>query len=222
MSTFFSKKIIPKANIIQQSAVTSCPVPAPIPAKLSDQGQGILFVEVQTLGFGKQSEIIEIAVIDINENVLFHSLVKPSKPIYPLNHTHTSIKDTQIKKAPSFAEIWKPLSDAIGRADIAFYNADYCKRMIMQSVAKAYDSDPIKYFYTIFPNNRTLCVGELYELYNSKHPSDGHWSNGRQHINSACVHRGLVWRDVPQKRAIGDAIKSARLYKYLDAKAVVA
>ena len=118
---------------------TPCPAPASTPAKSSEQEQGILFVEVDTVGRGKDAEIIEVSVVDIAENVLFHSRVRPSKPY----------KDVAMT-SPSFAEIWKPFSDAIGRADIAFYNADHSKRMILQSIAKAFDTPVPKHFTTVF------------------------------------------------------------------------
>lgn len=207
-----------KANQITDSAsnahsgsdsasVTSCPAPAPTPAKSLDQGQGILFVEVETVGRGKDAEIIEISVVDSTENVLFNSRVSPSKPY----------KDVAMG-SPTFAEIWKPFSNAIGRADIAFYNADHSKRMILQSIAKAFDTPIPEHFYTLFPYNKVLDVGLRYELYNNRFPRVP-CSAGRQHINSACGQSGLFWRDVSNS-ASGNAIKSARLYKYLDHKAV--
>lgn len=207
-----------KANQITDSAsnahsgsdsasVTSCPAPAPTPAKSSDQGQGILFVEVETVGRGKDAEIIEISVVDSAETVLFHSRVSPSKPY----------KDVAMS-SPTFAEIWKPLSNVIGRADIAFYNADFTKRMILQSIAKAFDTPIPEHFYTLFPHNKVICVGERYKEFNNYRL--GYFRNyGLQYINSACGQSGLFWRDVSNS-ASGNAIKSARLYKYLDHKAV--
>lgn len=194
------------SEVISASS-TSCPAPAPTPAKSLDQGQGILFVEVETVGRGKDAEIIEISVVDSAETVLFHSLVRPSKPY----------KDVAMG-SPSFAEIWKPLSNAIGRADIAFYNADHSKRMILQSIAKAFDTPTPEHFYTLFPHNKVICVGERYKEFNNYRL--GYFRNyGLQHINSACGQSGLFWRDVSSSSS-GNAIKSARLYQYLDHKAV--
>ena len=207
-----------KANQITDSAtdahcycvpVTPCPVPAPAPApaKSAAKGQGILFVEVETVGRGKDAEIIEISVVDSAETVLFHSRVSPSKPY----------KDVAIS-SPTFAEIWKPFSNAIGRADIAFYNADHSKRMILQSIAKAFDTPTPEHFYTLFTYNKVICVGEQYKDFNNFRL--GYFrNNGLQHINSACGQSGVLWRDL-SKSSSGSAIKSARLYKYLDHRAV--
>lgn len=197
-----------KANQIQQSAVTPCPVPASTPAKSSEQGQGILFVEVETAGRGKDAEIIEISVVDSAETVLFHSLVSPSKP-YKNVSMHS----------PGFAEVWRSFSDAIGRADIAFYNAEHSERMILQSIAKAFETPIPKHFYTLFSHTKKIiCVGERYKEFNNYRL--GYFRNyGLQHINSACGQSGLFWRDV-SNNASGNAIKSARLFNYLDHRAV--
>lgn len=188
---------------------TPCPAPAPAPAKSAAKGQGILFIEVEVAGRGKDAEIIEISVVNSAENVLLHSRVRPSKP-----HKNVSMS------APSFDELWKSLTDVIGRSDIAFYNAKYSERMILQSIAKAFDTPIPKHFYTLFPHNTIICVGERYEKFNNYRL--GYFRNyGLQHINSACGQSALFWRDV-NSTSSGTAIKSARLYNYLNHKELAA
>lgn len=194
------------SEVISASS-TSCPVPAPTPAKSSEQGQGILFVEFETAGRGKDNEIIEISVVDSAENVLFHSRVSPTKPL----------KDVPTGY-PALSELWARFGAVIGRSDIAFYNADFSKRALLRSVGKAFDTPTPEHFYTLFPYNKVICVGERYKEFNNY--CLGYFRNyGLQHINSACGQSGLSWRDVSNS-ASGNAIKSARLYKYLDHKAV--
>lgn len=207
-----------KANQITDSAsdalidsdsasVSSCPVPAPAPAKSAAKGQDILFVEFETAGRGKDNEIIEISVVDSAENVLFHSRVSPTKPLKDVSTGY-----------PALSELWARFGAVIGRADIAFYNADVSKRALLRSVGKAFDTPTPKHFYTLFPYNKVICVGERYKEFNNYRL--GYFRNyGFQHINSACGQSGLFWRDV-SNGASGNAIKSARLWKYLDHKAV--
>ena len=195
------------ADIVADEKQTSCPVPAPTPAKSSEQGQGILFVEFETAGRGKDNEIIEISVVDSAENVLFHSRVSPTKPL----------KDVPTGY-PALSELWARFGAVIGRSDIAFYNADVSKRALLRSVGKAFDTPTPEHFYTLFPYNKVICVGERYKEFNNYRL--GYFRNyGLQHINSACGQSGLFWRDLSNS-ASGNAIKSARLYKYLDHKAV--
>lgn len=207
-----------KANQITDSAsdapsgsdsasVTSCPAPVLTPAKSSEQERGILFVEFETAGRGKDNEIIEISVVDITETVLFHSRVSPTKPL----------KDVPTGY-PTLSELWARFGAVIGRADIAFYNADVSKRALLQSIGKAFDTPTPKHFYTLFPYNKVICVGERYTEFNNYRL--GYFRNyGLQHINSACGQSGLFWRDL-SNNASGNAIKSARLWNYLDHKAV--
>jgi len=196
-----------KANQIQPQAATPCPVPAPAPAKSAAKGQGILFVEIDTIGRGKKAEIIEISVVDISNNLVFSSKIKP-----------TNLQNVVPSDSPSFANAWKPFSDAIGRADIAFYNAEHSKRMILQSIAKAFDTPMPEHFRTLFPYNNVICVGERYKDFNNYRL--GYFRNyGLQHINSACGQSGILWRDL-SNRSAGNAIKCLRLYKYLEHKAV--
>ena len=203
---------------IDNNIPTSCPAPAPAPAKSAANGQGILFVEFQTSGRGKDTEIIEISVVDSSENVLFQSLIKPIKPIKEDSTKQHGINNAHVIDSPSFADVWKSFSAVIGRSDIAFYNADFSKRIILQSIAKAFDTPIPKHFYTLFPYNKVICVGEQYKDFNNFRL--GYFrNNGLQHINSACGQSGVLWRDL-SKSSSGSAIKSARLYKYLDHKAV--
>lgn len=207
-----------KANQITDSAsdadsgsdsasVTPCPAPAPAPAKSAAKGQGILFVEVDTIGRGKKAEIIEISVVDSSSKLVYFSKIKPSNP-----------QNVVPSDSPSFASAWKSFSDAIGRADIAFYNADHSKRMILQSIAKAFDTPMPEHFRTLFPYNEVICVGERYKDFNNYRL--GYFRNyGLQHINSACGQSGIQWRDL-SNRSAGNAIKCSRLYKYLEHKAV--
>lgn len=210
-----------KANQITESAinsaaVTSCPVPVPTPAKSSEQGQGILFLEYESTGRGKNTEICEIAVVDQDKNVLFYSLVKPTKRITPDSTKAHGITNDDVGLAPSFADIWQSLTRVIGRKTLAFYNAEQTKRVLRQSCGMAFDSEIPKHFYTLFPHNKVVCLQRMYaQFYGeySKVTRDYELWN----INYACTQQGIVWRDVPNKRADGTAIKAARLYSHIQA-----
>lgn len=216
-----------KANQITDSAsnapsgsdstsVPSCPVPVPTPAKSSEQGQGILFLEYESTGRGKNTEICEIAVVDQDKNVLFYSLVKPTKRITPDSTKAHGITNDDVGLAPSFADIWQSLTRVIGRKTLAFYNAEQTKRVLRQSCGMAFDSEIPKHFYTLFPHNKVVCLQRMYaQFYGeySKVTRDYELWN----INYACTQQGIVWRDVPNKRADGTAIKAARLYSHIQA-----
>lgn len=185
---------------------TSCPAPAPAPAKSAAKGQGI-FIATKTVGVGFEAEIVDIAIADNDGNVLFESLVKPSKPI--TTKALHGITNKDVADAPTFDEIWQHLVAAIGDKPIVFYNADYNKRMIRQSCGKAFDSPIPKHFYTLFPN-KTFCLMKFY----AKH--FGRWSDYRQArewvtLKTACSQQGIAGFS-EQKGAASDAVRIAKLY----------
>ena len=199
-----------RANQIQQQAVTSCPAPALTPAKSSEQERGI-FLRTSNTGIGKNDEIVEIAVFDESEQMLFHTLIKPTKHIpYAATAMH-GINDYMVANSPSFADIWSDLSSIIGTKTIVFYNAELDKRLLLQSVAKAFDSPIPKHFYTLFPKNKTFCLMQYY----AKHFgdwSDHHQCNKWKGLNDACLQLG-VELSPRYSRTQSDVIKLVRLYK---------
>lgn len=201
-----------KANQIQQDAVTPCPVPAPAPAKSAVKGQGI-FIDTETTGLDRDAEIVEIAIVDEDENILFESLIKPTKPISKAATDVHGITNADVANAPSFAQVWAKLSALIGTKTIVFYNADFDTRMIRQSVASAFDSPIPKAFTDLFPHNKTFCLMQFYARNYGRIWSDYHQGYRWTTLTNACTQQGIDCRDVPNHRAAGDAIKTARLYK---------
>ncbi|WP_435980013.1 3'-5' exonuclease [Psychrobacter sp. DM4] len=200
------------ADIVADEKQTSCPAPAPAPAKSAAKGQGI-FIYTETTGLDRDAEIVEIAVVDENENILFESLVKPTKPISKAATDVHGITNADVKDAPSFAEIWAKLSSLIGTKTIVFYNADFDTRMIRQSVASAFDSPIPKEFTDLFPHNKTFCLMQFYARNYGRIWSDYHHSYRWTTLTNACTQQRIDCRDVPNHRAAGDAIKTARLYR---------
>ena len=223
-----------KANQIQQDAVTSCPVPSPLPTTQA-KGRGIqiernrstscpavtayapysgksdgkasLFIDVETTGLTANDEIVEIAIVDINENIIYQSLVKPSKPIPKKATAIHGITNKMVAKAPSFAEIWADFTDKLGNVPIIFYNASFDTRMIAQSARISFDHSKRIQFEHLF-KNKVRC---LMKDYAHSHAPFGRW----QTLIDACYQQDISTNDVPNHRAAGDAIKTVRLYKSL-------
>lgn len=69
-------------------------------------GGGVIFCDTETTGQDRNAEVCEIAIVDEHENVLFESLVKPSKPIPQAATKIHGITNEMVANAPTFAEIW--------------------------------------------------------------------------------------------------------------------
>ncbi|MEW6650684.1 MAG: 3'-5' exonuclease [Chloroflexota bacterium] len=92
-----------------------------------------VYIDTETTGLDRTAEIVEIAVIDSDGSTLFHSLVKPFRPIpSELTQIH-GIDNQMVEKAVSFPVIWTNLRAKILNRKIGFYNADFDLRMMRQS-----------------------------------------------------------------------------------------
>ncbi|TCS92212.1 3'-5' exonuclease [Hazenella coriacea] len=85
-------------------------------------------------------EIVEISVVDINENILFDSLVKPRGEISPEAFEIHGINEEMVKDSPQWLEIWQNLYPILKDKNILAYNADFCSRVMIESF-KAHFSD---------------------------------------------------------------------------------
>ena len=92
-----------------------------------------LFLDTETTGLDHTAEACEIAVVNTDGLVVFHSLVKPTRPI-PTDATGIhGITDEMVKDAPTFAEVAPTLWEKLSGHLVIAYNANYDSRIIMQS-----------------------------------------------------------------------------------------
>ncbi len=202
-----------RANQIQQQAVTPVPVPAPAPAKSSEQVRGI-FLSIETTGTGKDAEIVEIAILDNHQNMLYTSLVKPTKPITSIATAKHGINNYMVAHAPTFAEIWKDLQNTIGISVIVMYNADFVSRAILQSCAKSFDHPEIQNFRALFPRTTRFCLMKYYAKDYGQW-SDYHQCHKWQTLTKSCIEQDINCGDVAIRRASGSVVLMSRLYSKL-------
>lgn len=93
-----------------------------------------LFLDTETTGTDSQAQIIEIAVIDLQGNVLVNALVKPTVPVGAEAEAITHISNAMLENAPSFMGIWKQLQRTLQCRNVIAYNAAFDLRMLMQSM----------------------------------------------------------------------------------------
>lgn len=94
-----------------------------------------VILDTETTGLDENSEIIEIAVIDLNGNVLFNSLVCPSVPM-PNNsyaiEVH-GITNEMLASAPKWPEIYHKIKQIISDKQVIIYNAQFDVRLLNQT-----------------------------------------------------------------------------------------
>lgn len=96
-----------------------------------------VILDTETTGIKPDSEICEISVIDIFDNVLFSSLVKPLNPIPPELTEFHGITNEMVADAPSFAEIHTELSKLLAGKDVIAYNASFDAKMLISNADQA-------------------------------------------------------------------------------------
>ena len=112
-----------------------------------------VILDTETTGLDYDAEIIELGIIDLEGNVLYHSLFKPTTPILPGASEVHKIYDKDLEGAPNFkAEI--PKIDKILRDRmILAYNSDFHEQVIRYNYemhgageqAKNYEWDCVMY-----------------------------------------------------------------------------
>lgn len=83
-----------------------------------------------------QPEVVEIGIIDGKGNHVFHSLVRPEKPIEETAKLVHGIKEKDLVDCPSFDSLWPKLFPILSGKDLVIYNSSYDVQVIANSVRK--------------------------------------------------------------------------------------
>jgi len=127
--------------------------------------QAPLYLDTETTGLGPTDEIIEIALMDDNEHILFQSFVRPSQPIPTSITAIHGITNAMVQSAPPGPILWQQIRSIMQNRLIAIYNADFDIRMMRQSMTRYRQP----WNETVF----TECIMRLYAAYR------GEWDNRR-------------------------------------------
>lgn len=89
-------------------------------------------LDSETTGL-KRGEIVQLAVVHANGDVLLNTLVKPVEPI-PLEASRIhGIVNEMVAGAPGFGDILPLLTTLLTGTNVVVYNASYDRRMLHQS-----------------------------------------------------------------------------------------
>lgn len=90
-------------------------------------------LDTETTGIDKHDQIIEIAILDADGNILLNTLVKPTVNVSPKAQNVHGISNKDLKKAPSWNEVYKKYLSVTEGKTILAYNSKYDKRLIQQT-----------------------------------------------------------------------------------------
>lgn len=95
-----------------------------------------LYLDTETTGNGPADEIIQIAVLDDDGQVVFESFVKPSVNITPEAQRVHGISETDLASALRWFHVWPKVEAILAERAVGIYNADFDLRLLQQTHAK--------------------------------------------------------------------------------------
>jgi len=95
-----------------------------------------VLLDTETTGISPYDEIVQIAVLAPDGEVLMDTLVHPTRSIPGEATFIHGITDADVIGAPSFPEIFPRLKEIIAGKTVIIYNAPFDVRLIRQTLAK--------------------------------------------------------------------------------------
>ena len=93
----------------------------------------VVYLDTETTGFGKRAEIVDIAVVGGAGQVLFESLVRPTRRIPSEVIAIHGITNADVKDAPEWCDVHHELLEILSGRRIVVYNVTFDKQMVTQA-----------------------------------------------------------------------------------------
>ncbi len=157
-----------------------------------------LFLGTETTGLGSKDEVIEIAIIDLNNTVIIDTLIYTKKRIDDDDAYYVhGIRKSDIESMPKFSEIEDHISRLLDGRQLYIFNADFDIDKMQQSASKNFKIKALFIDCLMSLSSREL--GTYYRI----------------SLDNACSRVGV---DGGGHRAASDTSASINLYKALTAK----
>jgi DNA polymerase-3 subunit epsilon len=96
--------------------------------KLLQSPSKVVCLDTETTGLGSKAQVCEIAVVNLNREILLNTFVCPT---VPNNATHIhGISDEQTRNAPLWSEVYTSFCRAVNDRHVLIYNAAFDRRII--------------------------------------------------------------------------------------------
>lgn len=192
------------------------PMPALDYAKMLKDG--LIILDTETTGLGDDAEIVEIAIINQDGDVLIDTLVKPSKPVPDDVVKIHGISNAMLEDAPSWDVVAPRIAQAVIPTcpHIVIWNKEFDIRLIEQTdhIHLPAETEWSPFFLTT--HNSTHCAQIDYmQRYGQRKP-DG--TLKRQSLAAACEQLGIMYDSGLAHRALYDCQLTLKVIKALAAK----
>ncbi len=183
---------------------------------LFEQRTPFLLLDTETTGKLEHRgfQIVEVAVVNQDGQVLYQSLCKPDIAMQSSASEVSGITDAQLADAPTFAQVWPSLVQVLASTDAPIYtwNADFDRQALLLTAKRFQLPVPA----AVSSKNRWRCAMKLHARWY------GEWSNGKndyryQPLEWACTELGI--EEGGYHRAIGDTLNVLRVLRAIAARA---
>jgi DNA polymerase-3 subunit epsilon len=140
-----------------------------------------LILDTETTGLDDHDEVIQLAIIDMQGNVLLYTLVRPTVSVGTEARAIHSITDEVLAQAPSFPDLYKTIAVLLGNRSVLAYHADFDRRILAQTCAK-HGLPPLEVA-------TWDCVMERYARFWGERSKAGH--DKPQSLSAACMQQGI-------------------------------
>lgn len=183
---------------------------------LFEQQTPFLLLDTETTGKPEHQgfQIVEIAILDQDSQVRYHSLVKPDIAMQSSASEVSGLTDAQLADAPTMTEIWPTVVQVLTSTDVPIYtwNADFDQKALLLTAKRFQLPVPA----AVSSKTRWRCAMKLHARWY------GEWSNGKndyryQSLQWACTE--LEIEENEHHRAVGDAQNALRVLRAIAARA---
>lgn len=154
----------------------------------------VVFMDTETTGVRVVDDIVDIAVIAANGNVLFEQLVKPARPIPADTAAFNGISNLMVADAPILEDVYPALADLLTDRVVVAYNVEFDRSMLSNALARR----GLPWLET----TRWACAMEAYAAFNGEaswHRPGFRWMS----LEKATARLGIP---KPTHRALADAV----------------
>lgn len=128
------------------SAHKSAPSPAPILENFFDFDSDYAFkylkldefvtIDTETTGLSKNDEVVELAIVGMDKQVLYYSTFYPTVEVNPAAAKVNHFSKAKLKGSPCIKDEWQKIVEAIGNKKVLCHNTPFDKRLLTQTFAR--------------------------------------------------------------------------------------
>lgn len=161
-----------------------------------------LFFDTETTGVDNVAEIVEVGIVDSNGELVFESLVRPSRPISPDAAAVHGISDEVVQSAPTWAEVFPEIRQLFQGKHVGIFNSGFDLRMMRQS----HQQSGLAWQKV---GGKAFCVMKIYSQYHKNRTGITKW----QSLQNAGRQCGI---DLPNShRATDDARLTCAVFRHM-------